>query len=96
MRLSYSKLALADLDQLLQYTDQHWPLNKAKIAAQLRETEQLIRTFPAAGQMTRFRDLRKRPVGRFPYTIFYRVTESDIVIVRIRHQARKPLLSDTP
>lgn len=33
---------------------------------------------------------RKRPMERFPYVIFYRVTESEIRVIAVAHAKRKP------
>lgn len=36
------------------------------------------------------RDIRKRIVSRFPYSILYRIDYRDIVILAIMHQRRRP------
>jgi len=33
---------------------------------------------------------RNRPMERFPYVIFYRVTDSDIRVIAVAHAKRKP------
>ena len=34
---------------------------------------------------------RRFPVVRYPYLVFYRVTESEILILHIRHASRRPI-----
>lgn len=35
-------------------------------------------------------DVRRRHVGRFPYHVFYRVTPSEVDVVAIAHEKRRP------
>ncbi len=37
------------------------------------------------------RDIRKKLVQRFPYTVFYEVRATDIVVLAVSHQSRRPL-----
>ena len=35
--------------------------------------------------------VRRLPLGNYPYVIFYTVEADEVVILRIRHGARRPL-----
>lgn len=45
---------------------------------------------PFAGQATNRQGVRRIVLTPYPYLIFYRVTDSEIVVLRFRHAARKP------
>ena len=49
----------------------------------------LIKTFPEAGSIVET-VYRRLIVKRFPYNIIYRVTATEIVIVAVAHQKKRP------
>ena len=50
----------------------------------------LLKAHPFAGRQTTRAYVRRLPVNPYPYLIDYRVTETEIVIMRLRHAARRP------
>jgi toxin ParE1/3/4 len=50
----------------------------------------LLLQHPSAGQLTSKGRLRRMIASPYPYLIFYRVTEDEIVIHGVRHGARNP------
>ena len=51
----------------------------------------LLQEQPYAGRTTTHPNVRRILVNPYPYLIDYRVTANDIIIMRFRHAARRPL-----
>ncbi|HEY4775236.1 MAG TPA: type II toxin-antitoxin system RelE/ParE family toxin [Xanthobacteraceae bacterium] len=41
-------------------------------------------------QETEEPNVRRMPVGRYPFLVFYTVDQDEVVILHVRHGARKP------
>jgi plasmid stabilization system protein ParE len=50
----------------------------------------VITEYPHSGQGTSHPKLRRIVVRPYPYLIFYRVTDTDLIIIGVRHAARDP------
>ena len=46
---------------------------------------------PGMGRRTHIRGVRSASVKRYPYIVYYRVTDRDILVLHIRHGARAAL-----
>ncbi|MBN8280136.1 MAG: type II toxin-antitoxin system RelE/ParE family toxin [Gammaproteobacteria bacterium] len=56
---------------------------------EVRRALRFVRSCPHGGRSVQA-DIRVRPVGRFPYRIYYRSTPDEIVVVAIGHLRRRP------
>ena len=52
----------------------------------------LLEQHPYAGQSTDLPGVRRLVVSPYPYLIFYRVTDDEVIVQRVRHTARRPHL----
>ena len=91
MRLRYTREALADLDAILDHIVQHSPQGAQRVQKRIQTIIGLILEHPRSGQMTSRRGMRRVIASPYPYLIFYRATEDEIVIHGMRHSARNPL-----
>ncbi len=67
MRLVLSRLALAELDEILGFVAQRSPLGAAHVEARLRRAFDLILRHPEAAQRVEQRpEVRRLPLTRFP------------------------------
>jgi plasmid stabilization system protein ParE len=50
----------------------------------------MLATFPGLGVPTDEENMRRMPIGHFPYTVFYRVDEpaGEVHVLRVTHAAR--------
>jgi plasmid stabilization system protein ParE len=61
----------------------------------IRATLDLLELFPASGRALRQRpEVRVMPTRRFPLLIFYKNSANELLILHIRHAARRPLSTD--
>jgi plasmid stabilization system protein ParE len=47
--------------------------------------------FLALGALEQRPAVRVIPLGRYPYLIFYTIAEDELIILHVRHGARKPV-----
>lgn len=91
MRLVLSRLALAELDDILGYLNDRSPLAARHVEARIRRAFDHIERFPDAAERVAQRpDVRRLPLSRYPYVLYYEVGADTVTILRIVHGARRP------
>lgn len=90
MRVRFTLVASLELDDVLMAIERRSPTGAAKVKARIQEMIALLVDQPRLGNLTSKKDVRRLVVYPFPYLIFYRVTAIEIIIVSIRHGARRP------
>jgi addiction module RelE/StbE family toxin len=92
MKVVFSRLALAELDDILAYLKPRSPKGAQNVEARLKRVIQLIAEQPHASQQLAARKgIRRAPLVHYPYVIHYKVTDTEVTILRIRHGARRAL-----
>jgi len=91
MNVVFSKLALGQLDEILSYIAQRSPQGARRVEARFRRVVELIAEHPEAAQeMIGRSGVRRAPLIRYPYLIYYTIDAGEVTILRIRHAARRP------
>jgi plasmid stabilization system protein ParE len=90
VKVRYTKRALAQIDQVLTYIDARSPQGATHVRDRIVALIALLGDHPYAGRQTTRAYVRRLPVNPYPYLIDYRVAETEIVIMRFRHAARRP------
>lgn len=88
MRVRYTDPATADLQDISAYLIERNPRAAAAVGAAVEATVARIAKFPESAQATDEPGVRMAPAGRFPYLIFYSVTDDEVQIIRVLHGAR--------
>ena len=81
--------AIGDLDEALVHYARIHPTLAQSLADEVTGAEQKITTRPQAWQSLG-PDVRRFVLGRFPYSIIYRASPEEILIVAYAHQRRRP------
>ena len=90
MRARYSKRALAELDAILSNIRASNPAAAQHFSQRVEQIGERLRRFPYGCQEVSERPgIRRVPLVRYPYLIFYKVTANEVVVLRIIHGARK-------
>lgn len=88
MSVRYSRRALQDLEAIRRYISED-NLSAAWIVASfIRRTIRNLEHWPYQGRATDKENVRRLVVSTFPYVIFYRVRDGDVVILTVGHTAR--------
>lgn len=89
MRIKFHPHARAEIRAARNWYHERSPLSAFAFAQTVQNAISLIKeapdTFPLADHGT-----RKFILQRFPFSIFYRTDETEIVIVAVAHQKRRP------
>jgi plasmid stabilization system protein ParE len=89
MRLALSRLALAELDDILTYISERSPSGARNVEARFRHAFELISRHPEATQRLEQRpNVRRLPLVRYPYAVYYEIGPETVTVLRILHGAR--------
>lgn len=91
MQLRYTRRAVAQIDTALARVAAQSPQGARNIRARLLTLLTILQEHPAAGRPTSNPLVRRVVVTPYPYLLDYRATASEIVVLRFRHAARRPL-----
>lgn len=91
MKVRYSPRATADLVAIADYLGARTTQGAHAVERAIRATVTLIADFPGSGRVVGRRpSVRVIPVTRYPYLIFYTVSGDVVIVLHVRHSARKP------
>jgi toxin ParE1/3/4 len=82
--------ALADVEEIRRYIGNFNPYAARDMAARIIEAGNSLATFPYRGRSVPGTQLRETTLAR-PYIIRYRIEPDRVLILRVRHGARRPL-----
>jgi toxin ParE1/3/4 len=91
VRVRYTRRALTQIDKVLTYVEAKSPKGAVYLRDRVVTLVTLLQEQPYAGRMTTRPNVRRLPVNPYPYLIDYRVTANEVIIMRFRHAARRPL-----
>ncbi|MCA6110355.1 type II toxin-antitoxin system RelE/ParE family toxin [Bradyrhizobium sp. CNPSo 4026] len=91
MNIRYTRRALRQIDQVLTYIEAQSPQGAVHVRDRIAALVALLLEHPCAGRATSRPNVRRLPVNPHPYLIDYRVTATEIIIMRFRHAARRPI-----
>ncbi|HSI40637.1 MAG TPA: type II toxin-antitoxin system RelE/ParE family toxin [Xanthobacteraceae bacterium] len=91
MKLRFTAKAVGQIDLALDFIGERSPQGAAGLRRRISSAVVLLQEHPRAGQTTSRQGVRRLSLSPFPYVIFYRIYEEEVVILRFRHGARSPL-----
>ena len=90
MTIRYTNTALAEIDEVFSYIAKDNQAAADRVIGQVEHTIALIGKFPKIGHLKYRQVVRTLPVRRFPqYLVFYAIEGNDVVILNVRHAARR-------
>ena len=90
MKIRWSRLALAELNTILSDLDAKNPTAAQRFEFRVRQIAQRVERFPEAFQEVEDRPgIRRVPLVRYPYLIFYTLSDNEVIVLRVVHGARK-------
>ena len=90
VRLRYTPRALIELDRIFDRLHTEAPTGARNVQRQLQSVVRLLRSNPEAGTATESEPVRRISVRPYPYVVFYRYSDEEVVIFAVRHAARDP------
>ncbi|WJH40177.1 type II toxin-antitoxin system RelE/ParE family toxin [Aliirhizobium terrae] len=89
MRLRYTPSALREIDNAIAYIGARSPQGAQHVASRFYKIIELLRQQPEAGAIHRKPNTRRLFLTPYPYAIYYRVSQDEIIILRFRHTSRR-------
>lgn len=98
MRVVYAERAMRDIGEIYDTVATHDPRAAQRVENAIRNACERLADFPYAAPATDEPNVRRLPIVRYPYTIFYRLNPGrDLVeIARVLHGARVGDLGSMP
>ena len=91
MKVVFTAAALRDLDQIAEWLTAHYPSIAPSVERRIRQIMAHLSRWPEGARRSAKRpSVRVIPVGKYPYKIFYRVTDEAVEILHVHHAAREP------
>ncbi len=90
MSVRFTKPALEDLEQILEYIAVRSPSGAAKVSARIHAVLALIVEHQRVGIKTDDPTIRRINTIPYPYLLFYEVVGDDVIVHAVRHGARDP------
>jgi toxin ParE1/3/4 len=91
LKLRYTFRGAVELDKVLDSIAAQSPQGAHKVQKRIQTFITLLLQHPLAGQRVSKGLLRRVVVTPYPYIIFYRTTDDEIIIHGVRHAARNPI-----
>jgi addiction module RelE/StbE family toxin len=90
MKVIFTSLALAELEEIMTFLRSRSPGGAAKVEARISQVLMMISEQPFGSQEIEGRPgIRRAPLVSYPYVIYYRVTKTEVEIIRVRHGVRR-------
>lgn len=90
MKIRYTLLARDDLISITDYIAVRSPQAARRIKQRIRTIISLLSEHPFIGSRTSDPTIRRLVTTPYPFLVFYEVTESNVIILAVRHAARDP------
>jgi plasmid stabilization system protein ParE len=91
MKAVYTPASLIDLAEIADWLAVHYPSLAPAVELRIRQVVSMLERWPhSAPEMPVRPGVRVAAVGKYPYRIFYRVSDDLIEILHIHHAARRP------
>jgi plasmid stabilization system protein ParE len=91
MNVVYSPRAMRDLQSISAHLVERNPTGAASVVGAIKSSIETLSFFPQIGRVVDNAGHRRLPVLRYPYLIYYRVAEDELLILHIRHTSRRPI-----
>jgi len=91
MNVVFAPRALRDLESIGAYLVERNPSGAVNVLGAIKSSIDTLGFFPQIGRLVDDAGHRRVPVPHYPYVIFYRVAEDELLILHIRHTSRRPI-----
>jgi toxin ParE1/3/4 len=90
VRLRVTRRAATQIEKALEYIEAESPQGANHVRERIQTLFRLLTQHPYAGQATDLSGVRRLTLSPYPYLLFYRVTDDEVIVQRMRHTSRRP------
>jgi toxin ParE1/3/4 len=89
MRVRYTATALIEAEEIISFIAKHNRSAAVAVRERIERTIALLAEVPEMAQLTDEPGVRKMPLRSYPYLIFYALEDDELVVLHVRHGARR-------
>jgi toxin ParE1/3/4 len=90
-KVRFTRRAERDLHEISEYISKRSPAASVRFAEVVRDITEILRNHPYLGAQNRENpNIRSWLVAGFPYRLHYLIRDGDLLVIHIRHAARRP------
>jgi addiction module RelE/StbE family toxin len=89
MKIRYTETALVEINEVFSYISERNAPAAKRVVARIEQTIQNLGDFPEMAQEADEPGVRRMPVTRYPFIVFYAIDTDEVVILHVRHGARR-------
>jgi toxin ParE1/3/4 len=90
MTVRYTEAALRELEEIFSYIYDRSPAAAGAVIDRIDRVATLLSEFPSAGHESDEPGVRVMPLVRYPFVLFYAVSDrEEVVVLHVRHSAPK-------
>ena len=90
MRVRYTPRAFADREAIFEYLNDRSPQAARRVKAFMAAKIASLSSSPRRARFIKTLGVHALWLGRYPYIVYYRVSDDTVSIIHIRHAARRP------
>ncbi len=91
VKVRYTRTIIRQIDAAVTYLKAQNPQAARGLQERILTVVALLQAHPQSARATSRQDIRRFPLGTYPYLLDYSADEDEIVLRRLRHTSRKPL-----
>ena len=89
MKVRYTETALVEVNEIFAYLSERNLHAAKRVVARVEQTIRNLGDFPEMAQAADEAGVRRMPVARYPFIVFYSIEGDEVVILHVRHGARR-------
>jgi toxin ParE1/3/4 len=88
LKLRFTETAQRDLSEIFEFIARRDPGAARSVIDAIERSINLLAEFPLSARRTDMKNVRVRPVARYPFLIFYQADDEFLTVIRIWHSSR--------
>jgi toxin ParE1/3/4 len=88
-KLRFTTAAQRDLNDIFEYLKPRNPVLANSVINAIEYSINLLTEYPMSARKTDTKDVRVKPLIKYPFLIFYHTANSDLTILRVWHSSRE-------
>jgi toxin ParE1/3/4 len=89
LRLRFTTAAQRDLNDIFEYLEPRNPLAANSVINAIEHSVNLITEYPMSARKTDVKDVRVKPLTKYPFLIFYHISSKELTILRVWHSSQE-------
>jgi toxin ParE1/3/4 len=89
LKLRFTTAAQRDLNDIFEYLEPRNTRAASSVTNTIERSINLLTEYPFSARQTDVKDVRVKPITKYPFLVFYHTSDKELTILRIWHSSRK-------